>query len=249
MNMEIKMDELIIVTGSSRGIGKEVCQNLEKKGFKTLGIDILESEIKSSSFFYKLDVSNIDEFKALRDYLLKLKCRILGVVNNAAVQVEKSFLEHTPKDLDQVLGVNLKSIYFLMQSVDDLLLAGSSVVNISSVHARSTSKNISAYAASKGAVSALTRAMAIEYGERGVRVNAVLPGAIDTPMLHQGLARNGNVQEALMHLASSSPLNKIGTPDDVAKIVSFLIDSKLSGNITGQEFVCDSGVLCRLASE
>jgi NAD(P)-dependent dehydrogenase (short-subunit alcohol dehydrogenase family) len=124
-----------------------------------------------------------------------------------------------------------------------------SIINISSVHAHATSKNLSSYVATKGAVSALTRSMALELGGAGVRVNSICPGAIETEMLIQGLTRNADPDLAMNNLKKSSPLNKIGSGSDVAKLVSFLLDGELSGNITGQEFVIDSGVLARLASE
>jgi NAD(P)-dependent dehydrogenase (short-subunit alcohol dehydrogenase family) len=91
--------------------------------------------------------------------------------------------------------------------------------------------------------------MALELGERGIRVNSVCPGAINTEMLRKGLSRNSEPETALLALKSTSPLNKIGEPEDVAKVVGFLLDSNLSGNITGQEFIVDSGVLARLPSE
>ena len=122
-------------------------------------------------------------------------------------------------------------------------------MNVSSVHSRATSNGLASYAASKGAVSALTRAMAIELGPRRIRVNSVLPGAIDTPMLERGLTRVGDPEMAKARLISGAILNQLGSPEDVAQLVMFLCNPALSGNITGQEFVCDSGVLCRLASE
>lgn len=137
----------------------------------------------------------------------------------------------------------------LMRALAPSMRPGASIINISSIHARATSAGLAAYVASKGALSALTRATALELGARGIRVNAVLPGAIDTPMLRNALARNRPLDDAWNSLIAGAPLGRVGAPSDVAHLVAFLADSEVSGNITGQEFVCDGGVLARLATE
>jgi NAD(P)-dependent dehydrogenase (short-subunit alcohol dehydrogenase family) len=95
----------------------------------------------------------------------------------------------------------------------------------------------------------MTRAMALELADYGIRVNAILPGAVQSPMLEKGLKRHGDLQIAKNRLIDATPLKKIGRPVDVAHLALFLADETLSGNITGQEFVCDGGVLARLCSE
>jgi 3alpha(or 20beta)-hydroxysteroid dehydrogenase len=91
--------------------------------------------------------------------------------------------------------------------------------------------------------------MALELADKGIRVNSICPGAVDTPMLREGLKRKADTESALGKLINAAPLKKIGIPEDVAQFALFLANNNLSGNITGQEFACDSGILARLASE
>ena len=112
-----------------------------------------------------------------------------------------------------------------------------------------TSEGLSSYAASKGGLVALTKSLCLELGRLGIRVNVILPGAIETPMLTKGLIRASSVADGMNKLKASSPLNKIGSAMDIAKLALFLADNNLSSNITGAEFVSDSGILSSLASE
>jgi len=133
-----------------------------------------------------------------------------------------------------------------------LSIADGAIVNVSSVHAVATSQNIGAYAASKGALVALTRAAAVELAEQGVRCNALLPGAVDTPMLRDGLSRrphpdgpDGNLQI----LIDSTPLKMVASPTDIAKSVLFLADTERSPFITGQALIADGGATAKLSTE
>ncbi|OFZ14653.1 MAG: hypothetical protein A2X86_18585 [Bdellovibrionales bacterium GWA2_49_15] len=243
------MDQCIVVTGASNGIGRAIANLFCEKNFPVVGIDLVAPKGKAKFQFMKADVSNKHELAKIGIAINAKNHSVLAVINNAAVQVEKGILETTEEEWDRVLSVNLKAIMLTTQSFFPFLKSGSSIVNLSSVHARATSKGMAAYVASKGAISALTRAMALELGEYGIRVNAINPGAVDTAMLQKGLARNASPGQALKKLQSSSPLNKLGSPNDIANLALFLVDPELAGNITGQEFYCDGGVTAKLASE
>jgi NAD(P)-dependent dehydrogenase (short-subunit alcohol dehydrogenase family) len=127
------------------------------------------------------------------------------------------------------------------------------VVNVSSVHAVQTSANIAAYAASKGAMLALTRAMAIEFAKDNIRVNAILPGAVDTPMLRAGLNRGhlGGAGELdrLENLARKTVNGRVGQPEEIARAIYFLADESQSSFITGQALIADGGATARLSTE
>ena len=126
------------------------------------------------------------------------------------------------------------------------------VVNISSVHAIATSINVAVYAISKGALSALTRSAAVELAASGVRCNAVLPGAVDTAMLRDGLDRRYHPEGTagnLAALAAGTPLGFVATPDQIAPSVVPLADSRQSPYTTGQMLVVDGGVTAKLGSE
>jgi NAD(P)-dependent dehydrogenase (short-subunit alcohol dehydrogenase family) len=136
----------------------------------------------------------------------------------------------------------------------EALAAGKgAVVGIGSVHARATSANIASYAASKGALSAMLRALAVEWAQDGIRVNTVLPGAVESDMLRDGLMRGhldaGNVEDRLQQLANRTVMGRIGRPEEIGGMVRFLLDPADSSFVTGAEFVIDGGALARLSSE
>jgi NAD(P)-dependent dehydrogenase (short-subunit alcohol dehydrogenase family) len=116
-----------------------------------------------------------------------------------------------------------------------------------------TSANIAAYAASKGGLLALTRAMAIEFAADNIRVNAILPGAVDTPMLRAGLNRghvgHGDMQERLDNLAAKTVNGRVGEPEEIARTIYFLADNTQSSFITGQALIADGGATARLSTE
>jgi len=130
---------------------------------------------------------------------------------------------------------------------------GGAIVNVSSVHAIATSANISAYAASKGGLLALTRAMAIEFAPDNIRVNTVLPGAVDTPMLRESMKRGqfdeGSIQMRLDNLANKTVNGRVGTPREIAQSIYFLADNTQSSFMTGQALVVDGGATARLSTE
>lgn len=234
------MKKSVILTGNFRGIGKSIHSYLTANNYNVLGLDILNSD--------SIDLS--DE-KAIINFCTEIKSKnisIYAIVHCAAIQAEQNVLQTSRELLNSLFSTNVFSVYTLVQNLYTLLENPSSIILISSVHSKATSPGLSAYAASKAALSSLARSMALELGPQ-IRVNSICPGAIDTEMLRQGLSRSGDSDIAFKKLQESSPLKKIGTGEEVAKLVSFLINNELSSNITGQDIVIDSGILARLSSE
>ena len=169
------------------------------------------------------------------------------------MQVNKPLAETSDEEWALVMNTNVRGAFECMRALTPSLAAtNGAVVNIASVHAVATSQNISAYAASKGALVALTRAAAVELAHHGIRCNAVLPGAVDTPMLQDGLSRRphpdgpaGNLEE----LRQRTPLQMVASPDDIAKSVLFLADNDRSPYVTGQSLIADGGATARLSTE
>jgi NAD(P)-dependent dehydrogenase (short-subunit alcohol dehydrogenase family) len=178
-----------------------------------------------------------------------------ALVNNAAVQVAKPVIETTVEEWDAVMASNLRSVFLFVKLAHPLMKAagGGAIVNVSSVHAIQTSANIAAYAASKGGLLALTRALAIEFAPDNIRVNAVLPGAVDTPMLRAGFNRghvgHGDMQERLDNLARRTVNGRVGQPSEIAHAIFFLADNEQSSFMTGQAMVIDGGATARLSTE
>lgn len=244
----------VLITGVSGGIGAATAELFLRKGWTVFGTDMIRGTICSQlNFFWEGDVSTPELWQEIVD-CSEMQDGLDALVNNAAVQVSKSIAATDVETWDHVMAVNLKSAFLSMKYITPLLeKKTSAIVNISSVHAVSTSRNIAAYAASKGGLVALTRAAALELAVKQIRVNAVLPGATDTQMLEGGLDRGhlaGNSLEALKNdLSGKTPCGRIGTADEIAQAIYFLADSSCSSFVTGQALVVDGGVLAKLCSE
>jgi NAD(P)-dependent dehydrogenase (short-subunit alcohol dehydrogenase family) len=248
------MNRVAVITGVAGGIGRACAVAFTAEGWDVVGIDHVDRPDGLVAVQYeRIDLSIRTATDRLRDLFGKLE-RIDALVNNAALQVSRPIAETTDEDWAAVLATNAAAPFVAIREAESKLRASKgSIVNVSSVHAVATSAGVSAYAASKGALLALTRVAAMELGPSGVRVNAVLPGAIDTPMLRAGTAERGanwaGSGDALAGIAERTPLRRIGRPEEVASVILFLADNDRSSFVTGQGWIVDGGVTARLASE
>lgn len=234
------MTPVVVVTGAAGGIGSATCELLDSYGWDVVAVDRLPIERPGA---IQVDIADAE---AVTEALSPLP-RVDALVNNAALQLYKSLLDTTVAEWDAVAAVNIRGAFVCLKAVHrQLTEARGSVVNVGSVHALATSHSIVAYAATKGGLSAFTRAAAIEMAPLGVRVNVVLPGAVETPALREGFSRNADAEQTLVE---RTPLKRIGDPRDIAQAIAFLIDRDRSVFITGQDFVVDGGVLARLSTE
>lgn len=234
------MTRTAVVTGAAGGIGSAVCDVLGAQGWDVVPVDRVAVDRPRA---LQLDLADatlvLERLSALE--------QVDALVNNAAIQLFKSLEETSIADWHEVHDVNLRGAFVCLKAcLRQLVASRGSVVNVASVHARATSQSVAAYAASKGGLTAFTRAAALELGRAGVRVNAVLPGAVDTPALRAGFARAVDAEERLVR---RTPLGRIGTPRDIAEAVAFLVDDARARFITGQEIVVDGGALARLSTE
>jgi len=220
-----------------------------------IGVDMHQtSELQYVQRFINADISNIVSSQGVFAEVADNEGRIDALINNASIQICKPLVETSPDEWDAVMAANLRSVYLSVYHAYPLMRShGGAIVNVSSVHAAATSANISAYAASKGAVLALTRSLALELAGNSIRVNAVLPGAVDTQMLRSGLSRGHlegeSLEERLEDLARHTPLGRIGTPEETAQSILFLSDNDKSSFITGQSLIVDGGALAKLSTE
>lgn len=243
-------DKVVLITGVAGRIGSATAKLFNKASWHVIGVDLHQERIEDFYYFIQADVSDTQSSQKLFDEVAKKENRIDALINNAAIQICKPLVETTPEEWDTVIASNLRSVFLTVRHAYPLMKAqGGTIINISSVHAIATSPNIASYAASKGAVLALTRAMAIEFSSDQIRVNAILPGAINTVMLEDSLKRDQDPEAAKQDLIEATPLKRIGNPEDVANLALFLADDSKSGNITGQGIGCDGGVLAKLSSE
>jgi glucose 1-dehydrogenase len=247
----------VLITGSAGGIGRACVALFAEHGWHVIGIDLKDfgDGFPTNGKFIKADISHAGEYDAIFQQVRAVTPVLHAVVNNAALQVSKPLVETTVEEWDKVIATNLRPTFLISKYAHPMLVAAgeSAIVNVSSVHAIQTSTNISAYAASKGGILALTRAMAIEFAPSNIRVNAVLPGAVDTPMLRSGLDRGqhsgSSMTDRLDNLARKTVNGRIGQPFEIAQAVYFLAAGETSSFMTGQALVVDGGATARLSTE
>jgi glucose 1-dehydrogenase len=250
------MSRTALVTGAAGGIGRATVSLFHKRGWRVIGVDRSASgdDFPADEVFVQADISRAEDMQAIFRRVRQSTASLDALVNNAAMQIAKPLMETTADEWDAVMGSNLRSVFLGAKLAHPLLaVGGGAIVNVSSVHAIQTSANIAAYAASKGGLLALTRAMAIEFAPDNIRVNAILPGAVDTPMLRAGLGRGhagqGDVHERLENLARRTVNGRVGTPEEIASAIYFLADNEASSFMTGQALVVDGGATARLSTE
>ena len=259
-DLYLNLGKVVIVTGVCGGIGYATAMKFKRNGWIVIGIDIKSDDnIKNSiNELHLINITNENEIKEFVKMIEKRYKRVDCIVNNAALQICKPIHESDSNDWNAIMNTNVKPSFLFAKYFRDLLIENKgSIVNVSSVHAVATSENIALYASSKGCLSALTRAMALEYGKVGVRVNSILPGAVDTSMLRAGLMRDNfegdgndlNVQERLENLGRKQCLGRVGEAGEIGELILFLADGSKSGYIVGQSIVIDGGATIKLSTE
>ena len=248
---------IMLITGAAGGIGRATVQLFAQNGWTVIGVDRAPfgEPFPSDGFFIQADIADPAALESIIAQTRSFTHTLDALVNNAALQVAKPIVETSVAEWDLTIASNLRSAFLGAKLAHPLLKAGGggAIVNMSSVHAVQTSANIAAYAASKGGLLALTRAMAIEFAPDQIRVNAVLPGAVDTPMLRAGLGRGhvgaGSITERLDNLARKTVNGRVGLPEEIAHAVYFLADGTQSSFMTGQALIVDGGATARLSTE
>jgi len=249
------MSRVVLITGVTGGIGSATAKTFADAGWHVIGVGRRQTHGQQGvAHFIKADISDPDAIERVFAEVGDNEGNIDALINNAAIQICQPLVKTTPEEWDAVMATNVRSVYLSVQNAYPLMRnKGGAIVNVSSVHAIATSPNIAAYATSKGALLALTRALAIELAPDRIRVNAVLPGAVDTPMLHAGLTRGhlkgANVQELMRDLGKRTVIGRVGQPEEIAQAILFLADSDRSSFITGQSLVVDGGATVRLSTE
>lgn len=248
-------NKVAIVTGGAQGIGRATAERLAREGAKVVVADVAEAEgakvvaaIKSAgneAIYRNADISErLDVFNLVataRDAF----GRIDVLVNNAGIVDDQPFLELEEAEFDRVMRCNVKGAFLLSQAVarqmlrqrgEDGSVSAGAIVNVSSVNARFGQPDHLAYAVSKGALEQLTRSTALALAPHGIRVNAVGPGTVETPMVAQVYKNEKLRQQAL----SRTPLGRFGTPDEIAGIIAWLA-SKEASYLTGTTIWADGG--------
>lgn len=258
--MDLK-GKVALVTGSSQGIGQGIVLRLAQAGadvvinyrshpegaeetlekVRAIGGKCYLAECPSHAYSIQADLGSVDMVRELIAESIGHFGRLDILVNNAGIEKHAPFWEVTEADYDAVLNVNLKGVFFATQAFVQHLLEAKrtgKIINISSVHEELPFPNFTAYCASKGGMRMLTRNLAVELGPLGITINNVAPGAIETPINTKLL----NDPAKLGALLNNIPLGRLGQPQDVASLVTFLASSD-ADYITGSTFFVDGGLL------
>lgn len=246
-------NKVAIVTGAASGIGLATAQKLAAEGARVVVADFnadkaaaaVQAIRRSASAdpqvvaaeFSICDVSKESEVRATVDLAIERFGRLDIIVNNAGKMIFKPIEEHTEADMLDMWRVDLMGAFFFIKQAFTRMSKPGAIVNVSSIHAQETTPLVAAYAAAKAAMLSLTRSAAIEGKARGLRVNAILPGAVETPMLRE----NPNVKSGVETLDPAS----IGRPEEIAAAIAFLASDDASF-VQGAALRVDGGRLSRL---
>ncbi len=243
-----------VVTGAASGIGAEIVRQFLAAGARVVAVDRHEPPYPAAvqeNLGKRLrgvtgDVAEESTAEAFTRTALEAFGRIDVLVNNAGVSVVKPIHEHTPEEWDWVMNVNVKSIYWAARHVipvmkrqhDGVILNTGSISSVVGMPAQG------AYGPSKGAVVQLTRQMAIEYALDGIRVNAVCPGTVATPLVQQSAVESGDPEAFLKRLRDGHPIGRVAEPGEIAPLYLFLASDD-ARFITGAVIMIDGGFTAR----
>ena len=253
MNLKNKV---VIVTGGAKGIGQGCVNKFLNEGAIVVTFDLDREAMEEQASYakklgaqysnYVVDVSDENQVSTTVAKVVADNKKIDVLVNCAGIQTYGSVTETTEELWDKTFDVNVKSMFFTVKHVVPVMKnnKSGSIVNISSVQSLVSQKSVVAYSASKGAINAMSRAMAIDLAEFNIRVNIILPGSVETPMLreaanlHKG---SQSVDEVIADWGLSHPLGRVAKTSEIGDLAAFLA-SDSSSFITGGSYVIDGGL-------
>ncbi len=238
----------VIITGVSSGLGHALAIEFSSANATVFGCDVNDEAGRANmealgATYFHVDVSKENEVEELIAKVVAKHGKLDVMVNNAAVSVSEEMINTTEVDLDRILAVNLKGPFFGTKHAVKAMLKtnGGAIVNVASILGLVADGMLAAYCAAKGGVLGLTRAAAVQYGDRGIRVNAICPGDIDTPLVAEYFDMFDDPKAARAKIENEYPMKRIAAPKEIAQSVMFLA-SPYSSYMTGQQLVVDGGL-------
>ena len=241
------MEKIAIVTGGSRGIGKSIVETLGRKNIKVIAnynqseekAKRLKEELEKENIsidIFKADVSKREEVKEMINYTIRKYGKIDILINNAGIDQEKMFQDITDEDWNNIVRVNLYSVFCTTQEVIKSMInqKNGCIINISSIYGINGGSCAVAYSATKAGIDGITKSLAKELGPSNIRVNSIAPGYIDTDMNER------YSKEEIERIKEETSLVKIGKPEDIAKCIEWLIEDTFT---TGQVISINGGLV------
>ena len=232
------------VTGGTGGIGSAICARFAREGAQVIAADLShQGELPEQVEFAAYDVTDEticqNTFATLAERWDKLDI----LVNAAGIEIEKTIEQTTLEEWNRIFAVNVTGMFLTSKYALPLLRKseGASVINFGSYDGYIADPGLAAYCATKGAVHALTRAMACDHGPEGIRVNAICPGFVDTPMLQSFFGESGDIESLKKAVRDVHPTRTYGTPEDIANLVNWLASDE-ARYASGQLWVIDGGL-------
>lgn len=249
------MNKIALITGGSRGLGRDMALSLAKKGVGVIityqtkkdeanaVVNIIKG-LGQKAAVLPLDVSDstrFDSFIHQVESVLKEtfnSSKINYLINNAGVGIHSAYTDTTEEQFDSMVNIHLKSAFFLTQKMLPIMSDGGAIVNVSSGLARFTLPGYDAYAVMKGGIETLTKYQAKSLGARGIRVNVIAPGAIETDFGGGAVRDNKDINA---FIASQTALGRVGKPDDIGSVVAFLCSDEAKW-VNGQRLEASGGI-------
>lgn len=255
--MKALAGKVAVVTGAASGIGEAIARRLVREGAFVAVCDLDETggervarelaQDGGRGQFFRLDVSREEQVSQVLQTIAEHYQKIDIMVNNAGVGKAGTVLEQTEAEWDAMMSVNAKGAFFGCKYAVKQMLTQEErgcIVNIASVAGMVGVLNRAGYCASKAAIVGLTKSVASDFAEHGIRVNAISPGTVDSPWIQKILAGQADPEGARRQMELRQPIGRMGTPEEIAHLVCFLASSEASF-ITGSNFVADGGLTAR----